>query len=132
MVRRPALSKREMEVARIVWTLKEATVRQVFEALPAKRRIDFNTVQTYLRRLEGKGYLDARRRGRILVYCPRVRPEEVIRETVDDLVNRLFDGQAIPLLHYLIRERTISEEELCALREMVDHLEAEHDEPSGE
>jgi predicted transcriptional regulator len=130
MVERPALSKRETEVARIVWTLGEATVRQVFEALPAKPKVDFNTVQTYLRRLERKGYLRARRRGRAMVYCPRVRPEQVIRETVDDLVNRLFDGQTIPLLHHLIRERAMGDEELRALREMVDQLEAEHDEPS--
>jgi BlaI family transcriptional regulator, penicillinase repressor len=52
MARRPALSKAEMEVARIVWNLGEATVRQVFEAFPAERKIDFATVQTYLRRLE--------------------------------------------------------------------------------
>ena len=145
MARRPALSKAEMEVARIVWTLQEATVRQVFEALPPQRKIDFNTVQTYLRRLQGKGYLHARLRGRTMVYSSRVRPEQVIRETVDDLVNRLFDGQTIPLLHHLIRERAISDEELRALREMIDHFDqrpppgrdppasrGEHDEPSGE
>ena len=129
MARRPALSKAEMEVARIVWNLREATVRQVFEALPAGRNIDFSTVQTYLRRLEQKGYLQTRRQGRAMVYRPRVLPERVIRETIDDLVNRLFDGQTVPLLHHLIRERSISDEELRALREMIDQLEAEHDEP---
>jgi predicted transcriptional regulator len=118
-----------MEVARIVWNLREATVRQVFEALPIGRNIDFSTVQTYLRRLEQKGYLRTRRQGRAMVYRPRVQPERVIRETIDDLVNRLFDGQTVPLLHHLIRERSISDEELRALREMIDQLEAEHDEP---
>ena len=34
MARRPALSKSEMEAARIVWNLGQATVRQVFEAFP--------------------------------------------------------------------------------------------------
>ena len=132
MGQRPALSKAEMEVARIVWSLQEATVRQVFEALPPGRNIDFSTVQTYLRRLEQKGYLRTRRQGRAMVYRPRVEPERVIRETVDDLVDRLFDGQTVPLLHHLIRERSISDEELRALREMIDKLEAEHDEPLSE
>lgn len=132
MTRRPALSKAEMEVARIVWNLREATVRQVFEALPAGRNIDFSTVQTYLRRLEQKGYLRTRRQGRAMVYRPRVEPERVIRETIDDLVDRLFDGQTVPLLHHLIRERSISDEELRALREMIDQREAEHDEPPSE
>ncbi len=123
MARRPALSKSEMEAARIVWDLGRATVRQVFEAFPEERNIDFTTVQTYLRRLEAKGYLRAKRQGRAMVYRPRVRPDEVIRETVDDLVSRLFDGQTIPLLHYLIRDGSISEEEIGKLRKMIDELE---------
>ena len=123
MARRPALSKSEMEAARIVWNLGQATVRQVFEAFPAQRNIDFSTVQTYLRRLQVKGYLHAKRQGRAMVYRPRVRPDEVIRQTVDDLVSRLFDGQTIPLLHYLIRDSSISEEEIRKLRKMIDGLE---------
>jgi BlaI family penicillinase repressor len=123
MARRPALSKSEMEIARVVWELGQATVREVFEAFPADRKIDFATVQTYLRRLEAKGYLRAKRKGRALVYRPRVRPDAVIRDTVNDLVARLFDGQTVPLLHYLIRDGSISGEEIRKLRKMIDELE---------
>ena len=42
MVKRPALSKGELEVARVLWDLGEATVREVHEALPAARTIDFD------------------------------------------------------------------------------------------
>ena len=55
MAQRAALSKAELEIARIVWNLGEVTVRQVLEALPADRGIDHKTVQTYLRRLTAKG-----------------------------------------------------------------------------
>jgi BlaI family transcriptional regulator, penicillinase repressor len=123
MAKRRALSKAEMETAKMVWNLGEATVRQVFEAFPAQRGIDFTTVQTYLRRLEAKGYLASKRQGRGLVYRPRVRPEEVIRETINDLVNRLFDGQAVPLLHHLICERSVDEEDIRQLRAMIDQWE---------
>jgi BlaI family transcriptional regulator, penicillinase repressor len=131
MVRRPALSKAEMEVVRIVWNLGEATVRQALDAFPARRNIDFTTVQTYLRRLEAKGYLRAKRQGRALVYRPRVRPDDVIRETVGDLVNRLFDGQTVPLLHHLILDRSIRKEDIDELREMIDQWEREQDESSS-
>jgi len=113
-----------MEVARIVWNLSEATVRQVFETFPPERRPDFATVQTYLRRLEAKGYLRAKRRGRTMVYRARVRPDDVIQETVADLVDRLFGGQTIPLLHHLILDRRISSDEIQKLREMIDEREA--------
>jgi BlaI family transcriptional regulator, penicillinase repressor len=131
MARRPALSKAEMEVVRIVWNLGEATVRQALDAFPPQRNIDFTTVQTYLRRLEAKGYLRAKREGRALVYRARVRPDDVIRETVGDLVNRLFDGQTVPLLHHLIRDRSIRKEDIDELRQMIDQWESQQDEPSN-
>ncbi len=49
MTKRPALAKSELEVARIVWRLGQATVREVLEEFPKERRLDFKTVQTYLR-----------------------------------------------------------------------------------
>ena len=74
MSKRPPVAKSELEVAQIVWQLGEASVRQVLESLPAERRLDFKTVQTYLRRLEAKGYLRSRSEGRAKVYVPRVPP----------------------------------------------------------
>ena len=55
MAERAAMSKGEMEVARVLSDLKKATVREVHESFPAERAIDFTTVQTYLRRLETNG-----------------------------------------------------------------------------
>lgn len=122
MAKRPALAKSELELARIVWDLGEATVRQVFEALPKDRELDFWTVQTYLRRLKAKGYLKTRRQGRSNVYIPRVRPAEVVRDVVDDLVNRLFDGDALPLFQQLIHDRGLSDDEIQQLQSLLDQL----------
>ena len=88
MGKRPVPAKSELEVARIVWGLGSATVRQVLDAMPEGRDVDFKTVQTYLRRLKAKGYLRTRREGRTLVYSPRVHPNRVIGAVVDDLMNR--------------------------------------------
>jgi len=127
---RPALSKGELEVARLLWGLGEATVRQVFEAFPAQRSINFTTVQTYLRRLEAKGYARAWLRGRTRVYAPDVQPSTVIRATVDDLVQRLFGGEALPLMQHLIEDRGISGNDLAELRQLLDRLQEQSDESS--
>ena len=132
MAKRPALSKSELEIAKTVWSLGEASVRQVFEAFSAQRDIDFTTVQTFLRRLEVKGYLRSKRQGRGLVYRPRVRPDDVIRETINDLINRLFDGQAVPLLHHLIHDRSVRKEDIQQLRQMIDQMEGERHDASAE
>ena len=124
---RPPLSKGEMEVARAVWELGEATVGQVFQWFPEDRRMDYATVQTYLRRLETKGYVRARRSGRTKVYQPKVEATQVIRETVDDLMTRLFGGETLPLMLHLIEQRGITPAETQQLRQALDALEAEQE-----
>ena len=126
MADRPALSKGEMEVARVLWELGQGTVREVHEALPNSRAVEFATVQTYLRRLESKGYVTGRLDGRTRVYAPKVKPRTVIRETLDDLVERLFGGETLPLMRHLIEERGISNEDLVELRKLIDRLEKEN------
>jgi predicted transcriptional regulator len=122
MAKRPPLPKSELEIARIVWDKGEATVRQVLEALPEDRGLDFWTVQTYLRRLKAKGYLKTRRQGRADVYTPRVAPDRVIDEVVGDLLDRLFDGEALPLFQHLIQDRGLSDEEIDRLQQTLDDL----------
>ncbi len=122
MSKRPALAKSELELARIVWAMGEATVRQVYEALPAKRKLDFWTVQTYLRRLKAKGYLKTRRQGRNNVYSQRARPAQVVRDVLDDFLNRLYDGETLPLFQQLIHDRGLSDEEIGELQKMLNQL----------
>jgi BlaI family transcriptional regulator, penicillinase repressor len=125
MPKRPVPAKSELEVARIVWELGGATVRQVLEALPEERGLDFKTVQTYLRRLKAKGYLKTHRDGRSNVYKPIIRPGQVIGEVMDDLLNRLFDGQVLSLFQHMVNDRGLSRDEVRQLRKLLDQLEEE-------
>lgn len=123
MAERPALSRGELEVARVLWELGQASVRDVHQSFPPSRGIDFATVQTYLRRLETKGYVQSKSEGRAKIYRPKVKPRTVIRETIDDLVDRLFAGETLPLVRHLIEDRKIGEQEIAELRELLDRLE---------
>ena len=122
MANRPDLAKSELEVAQILWKLGKATVRQVFEQIPKERNLDFKTVQTYLRRLESKGYAQTRREGRNNVYIPRVRSGQVVRRLVDDFVNRIFGGQPLPLVQQLLEQRELNDEELDRLQDLLEQL----------
>lgn len=125
---RPALSRGELQVARTIWQLGQATVGQVFDELSQESDIDYSTVQTYIRRLEQKGYVRAKRSGRNKIYSPKVRPGQVIKETVDDLMDRLFDGEVVPLMRHLIHDREIQPEQIRQLREMLRDLDEREDE----
>ena len=125
MPNRPALSKGELHVARTLWELGESTVRQVHDAMPAERGMEFATVQTYLRRLETKGYVSAKLVGRTRHYRVRVQPKTVIRQTIDDVVDQLFDGETLPLVRHLVEDGTMNRSELAELRKLVDRMEKE-------
>lgn len=129
MVKRPPLSNSEMEIARLLWRLGEASAREVLESLEPGRDLGFSTVQTYLSRLEAKGYVASRIVGRTKLFKSRARPQSVIKDAVNDFVDRLFDGDAMPLLRQLISDSNPSPEQLAALRHLIEELEekGEHD-----
>ena len=118
------LARSELEIARVVWDLGEATVRQVADALPVERGIDFWTVQTYLRRLKDKGYLKTHKHGRNNIYTPAVEPGAVVSEVTDDFIEQLFDGEALPLFQHLIDARGLTDAEIDQLQQSLDGLKA--------
>ncbi|MCU0712170.1 MAG: BlaI/MecI/CopY family transcriptional regulator [Pirellula sp.] len=131
MVEKPALSKSEMEIARLLWEIGPATVREIHEEVCKSRQADFATIQTFLRRIESKGYATSKLKGRTRIYSAKTRPRTVIRETVDDLIERLFGGETMPLVKHLIEERGIEASEINELRELVDRLERNNNQGAG-
>lgn len=123
MANQRALSKAEMVVARALWKIGPATVRQIYNTVSETETMDFSTVQTYLRRIEDKGYARSRLDGRLRVFSTRTRPLTVIRDTVNELVDRLFDGESLPLVQHLIEERGIDEAGLAELRKLIERCE---------
>ena len=117
--KRPAMSPAETEVLRLVWESQKATVQQVYDALPANRKVTYVTVATLLRRLEEKGYLKHRVRGKAFVYTPAVKKEDVINRTIGDLVQRLFGGNPVPLMQHLALHSEISDEDIEKLRDLA-------------
>jgi BlaI family transcriptional regulator, penicillinase repressor len=131
MTDRPGLSKGEMIVARLLWDKAPASVRQIHSSLPADQTMDFSTVQTYLRRLESKGYASSILDGKTRIYSATTKPTTVVRNTVDELVKRLFGGSSMPLMRHLIQEHSVTKDELSELRQMIERLESEQLENEG-
>ena len=115
----PALSPSETEILRLVWQLDKATVQDVCNKLPAKRKIAYATVQTLLRRLEKKGYLKHRIRGKAHVFFAAVKSENVIKRSVNDFLDRLFGGDPIPLMQYLAEHGRIDTDDIEKLKRLA-------------
>jgi BlaI family penicillinase repressor len=115
----PPVSPAETEILRLVWQLDDATVQDVCDRLPANRAIAYATVQTLLRRLEKKGYLKHRTRGKAHVFHAAVGSEEVIKRSVSDFLERLFGGDPLPLMQYLAEHGRINAEDVESLKRLI-------------
>jgi len=114
------MSPAETEILRFVWQIEEATVQQVCDQLPPKRNIAYKTVQTLLRRLEIKGYLRHKIKGRAYVFFPAIKREDVVKRTVLDFLDRLFAGDPRPLMQFLAEDGKIDAEDIKRLKELIE------------
>ena len=113
------LTGQELEIMKIVWVLGSATVRDVYEALRLDRTVAYTTVLTMMKIMAQKGHLKKTRQDRAFVYSPARPKNQTVRSMVDDLIDRLFNGAAEPLLLHLVEER-LSEKDLNKLRRMIE------------
>jgi len=103
---------------KIVWERESTTVRDVYEALLARRKVAYTTVMTMMKILEQKKYLKKTQAERAYVYRPTQPKGQVIGAMVKEFVNRVFNGSAQPLLVHLVEDNKLSREEL----EEIAHL----------
>jgi predicted transcriptional regulator len=98
----PRLSKLEMQIMETLWTRGEASIREMQEAFPAKKRPGYTTVQTMVYRLEAKKVLRrVRKLGNFHIFAAAVSREAAQRKLVDDLL-AIFGGDSRPVVAHLI------------------------------
>jgi BlaI family penicillinase repressor len=114
------LTGQELEIMKVIWRSGQATVRDVYEELKARRTIAYTSVQTMMNVLETKGHLKKEPGERAQTYVP-VRPQQtVVRSMVREFVDRVFDGSARPLLVHLLKEKGLTAAERKELQKLLD------------
>ena len=127
-----SLTDGEAEVMDALWNIREGGVREVLDAMVPGRDLAYTSVATWLKILEGKGFVSAKAAGRRLVYTPTLEREEYAGRSVRKLTSRWFGGDALSVLRQLV-QGNLSEKDLGELRKMVDEkLGAESSEKKAE
>ncbi len=80
--RSPSLTDGEARLMTVLWERTSATVAEIVEALGTERPVNYSTVQTLLRILEKKGYIEHRKSGRAFVYKPVVDQQQARRRAL--------------------------------------------------
>jgi len=116
----PRLTSGELEILAALWRTGPGTISGVHEALG--QPIGYTTVQTRLNRLVSKGVV-TKSDERPAHYQAGFGPEEVSRRDLEELVGRVNLGQVVPLVAYLVRDRTLTRDEIDDLRQLIDEAE---------
>ncbi len=118
-----ALSKAQLAVMNVIWQRGEATTTEVWEALPGKRRLARNTVQTTITRLEEKGWLAHRDVGRTFLYRAVAPKSATVGRMMRQFVETAFDGSAEGLVMALLQDPGLTAEQARRIRTLIDEAE---------
>jgi BlaI family transcriptional regulator, penicillinase repressor len=113
----PAPTDRELEILKVLWNIREGSVRDVHSRLVDESGLHFNTIQTQLRIMDEKGLVQHRRDGRTLLYRPICTREQVSAR----FLHKVYDGAVSDLVLSMLSTEKLSAQELRDLEAMIAH-----------
>jgi predicted transcriptional regulator len=120
----------ELDVMRVIWERKRATVREVLEALAAKRLLAYTTVMTIMGRLAEKGLLAVDKQSKTHRYRPVYTQEEFEAQAVGKVVDSLIAdfGSELAIHQFVERLSAADPEQLRRLAEIASQAQEDpHD-----
>ena len=108
----PKLSKLEFQIMEALWTQGEASIREIQETFPVKRRPAYTTIQTTVYRLEAKNTVRrVKKVGNFHIFAAAVSRSAAQRRLIDDLL-ALFGGRTQPVMAHLIESGKLTLEDV--------------------
>ena len=111
-MRRTSLTKPELQILEVLWARGACSIRELHEALPAKGRPAFTTVQTVVYRLEKKKALRCVKRiSKANIFEAAISRDEAHTTLVDELLN-LFGGRPKLVMARLVESGRLTLEDI--------------------
>jgi predicted transcriptional regulator len=122
------LTKFELEIMHVLWDLRSASVREIQEHLPEKKRPAYTTVQTIVRRLEEKSAVRRTKKiGNAFIFEPVVTRNATHHRLISELLE-LFGGSARPLMAHLAEAGKLTLEDLREMETLIADQEGSDEE----
>lgn len=113
------ISNAEWEIMRLLWTLREATSRQLTELLFDKFQWKPATVKTLLRRLTDKEFVRIKKNGRAFIYYPNVSEQETIEHQLMSSVEKICQMHVGKTLDEVIKKVPLTQNDILRLQETL-------------
>ncbi len=122
-MKQPKLARLELEIMEALWTCGQASIREIQESFPEKRRPAYTTIQTTVYRLEGKRALRrVKKVGNFHIFEALISRDAAQGRLIDDLL-ALFGGRTQPVMSRLIESGKLTLEDVEEARAMLRKLE---------
>ena len=119
------LSKLEFQIMEALWTQGEASIREIQETFPARRRPAYTTIQTTVYRLEAKNIVRrVKKVGNFHIFAAAVSRSAAQRRLVDDLL-ALFGGSSQPVMAHLIESGKLTLDDIKEAEKTLRKLQRE-------
>jgi BlaI family transcriptional regulator, penicillinase repressor len=115
----PKPTEGELELLTILWDLEQATVREIFDEVNARRPVVYTGVLKLLQIMTDKGLVKRDERERAHVYRAAIAREETQRQFMRELSRRFFSGSAAQLALHALEMEAASEEDLDEIRKLL-------------
>ena len=114
----------ELAVLKLLWSGGAATIRELTDRLyPGGRAAHYATVQKLLERLEAKRQVRRRANARAHVFEAAVSRDRLIAGRLRETAEKLCEGSLTPLLTQLVGSMDLDEQDVGALRALVERLD---------
>ena len=113
------LSAREEEIMGFFWEKGPLFVREIV-GFYDEPRPHFNTLSTFLRALEEKGYVGHRAFGNTYQYYALVSRDEFKKKTLKGVISKYFNNSYLGVVSSLVEEEDISVDDLKELIRKVE------------
>lgn len=118
------LSRLEYGIMEALWSKGEASIRELQETFPEKKRPAYTTVQTTLYRLEAKGSVRrVRKVGNFHVFTAAVTRSSAQTTLIDELLS-MFGGKSQPVMSHLVRSGKLTLEDIKEAEALLKSLSA--------
>jgi predicted transcriptional regulator len=119
----PRPTDAELEILTVLWNRGPSAVRDVHEAIAARKPTQYTTVLKTLQIMAAKGLVRRDETQRAHVYEAALPSEATQRQLAGDLLTRAFNGSARSLMMGALSSRKASKKELAELRKLLDDYE---------
>ncbi len=113
------LTKAEEQFMQVLWSLEEASVKEIIEQLPEPKPA-YNTVSTIIRILETKDFVSHKVKGRGYIYYPLIKKTDYTNQSLHKLVNGYFEGSFKSMVSFFVNKNDMDIKDLESILKEIE------------